>query len=187
MTLTLGSMFSGYGGLDLAVERVFGAETRWVAEVDPAPSKILDRWFPGIPNLGDVTTVDWGEIEPVDIISGGSPCQDISGAGKKAGMTEGTRSNLWVAMREAISIIQPEWVVWENVRGAYSAKATSEVELEEGLLGEIPKTGRPLRAIGRVLGDLADCGYDAQWRGVRAADAGAPHIRYRAFVLAHRR
>ena len=123
--------------------------------------------------------------EPVDIISGGSPCQDLSLAGKRRGMTEGTRSNLWESMREGIATIKPKYVVWENVRGALSAGAVSEMEQSEGHLGA---AGNPnLRALGRVLGDLADLGLDAEWRGIRAADVGAPHGRFRIFILATHR
>lgn len=185
MILTIGSLCSGYGGLDLAVESFFGARTSWFSEFDPAPSKILARHWPGVPNLGDMTVIDWATVEPVDIIAGGTPCQDLSGAGKRAGMTEGTRSNLWVQMREAVAVIRPKYVVWENVRGAYSAYAVSEVESETGLLGGYGPDRPALRALGRVLGDLSDLGYDTQWVGVRAADVGAPHGRFRVFVLAH--
>lgn len=83
--MKLGSMFSGYGGLDLAVSDVFDADTAWVVEFDPAPSKILAERFPGVPNLGDVTAVDWTKAEPVEVLAGGSPCQDVSGAGHRAG------------------------------------------------------------------------------------------------------
>lgn len=171
----------------MAVEEVFDAELTWYAEFEDAPSKIMAHHWPGVPNHRDVTTVDWSQVEPVDIISGGSPCQDLSAAGRRAGMTEGTRSNLWVSMREAIATIKPTYVVWENVRGAYSAKASSASDLEpsDGSMGA--GAGDNLRALGRVLGDLADLGYDCQWRGLRAADVGAPHGRYRVFILATRR
>jgi DNA (cytosine-5)-methyltransferase 1 len=182
--MKIGSLCSGYGGLDLAAERYFDAETAWFAEFDPAPSKVLAAHWPDVPNLRDITTVDWASVEPVDILTGGTPCQDLSAAGRRRGMTEGTRSNLWVQMREAIAVIRPAIVVWENVRGAYSARADSAVESEPGLLGEW--TGRPpLRALGRVLGDLSELGFDAEWVGIRAADAGAPHGRFRVFVVAH--
>jgi DNA (cytosine-5)-methyltransferase 1 len=180
--MRLGELFAGYGGLGLAVEEVFGAELAWVSEWEPAPSKILAHHWPDVPNYGDVTKIDWAAVEPVDIISGGSPCQDLSLAGKRRGMTEGTRSNLWESMREGIATIKPKYVVWENVRGALSAGAVSELEQSEGRLGD---SGSPnLRAIGRVLGDLADLGYDAEWRGLRAADVGATHNRFRVFLLA---
>lgn len=189
--LRVGALFAGYGGLELALQQVFGAvNLAWVSEVDPAACRILATRFPGVPNLGDVTTVNWATAAPVDVLTGGSPCQDLSQAGKRAGMTEGTRSNLWVAMREAIAITRPRFVVWENVRGAYSACAQSEVDSE---LGRCPRCLDPdtstrhaphLRALGRVLGDLSSLGYDAAWTGLRAADVGAPHGRFRVFVLA---
>lgn len=186
MTLRLGELFAGYGGLGMAVEEVFGAELAWVSEWEAAPSKILAHHWPHLPNHGDVTKIDWANIEPVDIISGGSPCQDLSLAGKRRGMADGTRSNLWESMREGIATIRPRYVVWENVRGSLSAEATSASDMEhrEGFLGE--RRGH-LRALGRVLGDLADLGYDAEWRGLRAADVGAPHGRFRVFILAVRR
>jgi DNA (cytosine-5)-methyltransferase 1 len=187
MTLTLGELFAGYGGLGRAVEQVFGAELRWYSEFDPAPSAIMAHHWPDAPNLGDITKVDWPSVEPVDIISGGSPCQDLSAAGRRRGMTEGTRSNLWAQMREAIAVIKPRYVVWENVRGAYSATAISDLEPCPGCVGDT-RNGKPaLRAFGRVLGDLSDLGYDCQWRGLRAADVGAPHGRFRVFILARRR
>ena len=86
--LTIGSLFSGYGGLDMAAEEVFGARTAWVSDVDKGACKILAHRYPGVPNLGDITTVDWSAVEPVDIITGGSPCQDLSHAGRRAGMSD---------------------------------------------------------------------------------------------------
>src|SRR5690625_2088191 len=182
--MKIGSLFSGYGGLDIAVEHHFNAETVWHAEFEDAPSKVLAHHWPGIPNLHDVSLVDWSAVEPVDIITGGFPCQDVSLAGRRAGMTESTRSNLWGAMRTAIETIRPQYAVIENVRGLLSATAQSDSDLEQrpGCIGDEPNV--TLRAIGRVLGDLADIGYDAQWHGLRAADIGAPHGRYRVFILA---
>jgi gp69 len=87
-TLKAGEMFAGYGGLALAVSSVFGAKTAWLCEVDKYASEVLEHRFPDVPNLGDVTAVDWGSVEPVDIIAGGSPCQDVSVAGGRAGMSE---------------------------------------------------------------------------------------------------
>ena len=179
----IGSLFAGYGGLDLAVSSVLDAEPAWFSEHDEGPAKILSHRFPGIPNHGDITMIDWQAVEPVDILTGGSPCQDLSHAGRRAGMTEGTRSNLWVAMREAIAQLQPSLVVWENVGGAFSAAASSEVEPCPGCVGD--GSGVHLRALGRVLGDLATLGYDARWVALRAADVGAPHGRLRVFLAAH--
>lgn len=175
---THGSICAGIGGLDLAVNAVFGTQTSWMVEFDKHASKVLDVRFPGVPNLGDLTKIDWTQVEPVYVMSGGTPCQDLSHAGRRAGMREGTRSGLWESMREGIAILRPQYVVWENVKGALSAKASSDVERVEGRVGG-------LRALGRVLGDLASLGYDARWGVVRASDAGAPHRRERVFVLAH--
>lgn len=184
--LTAGELCAGYGGLALAVSQVFNARTAWVAEFDQAPSRILKTRFPGVPNLGDITAVDWSKVEPVDILAGGTPCQDVSVAGRRLGMKDGTRSNLWIAMRDAIKIIRPTWVIWENVQGALSAKASSESDVEpgQGLMGDRPD-GPSLRALGRVLGDLTALGYDTEWRVIRASEGGAPHQRARVFVLAH--
>ena len=183
MSARIGGLCFGYGGLDLAVQQVIpDADLAWYAEFDKGASKIGAHRFPGVPNHGDMTKIDWSAVEPVDILTGGTPCQDLSHAGKRAGMTEGTRSNLWVAMRDAIATIKPSLVVWENVGGAYSAEATSELESCPGCVGDGP--GVHLRALGRVLGDLASLGFDAEWRGLRAADVGAPHGRLRVFVVA---
>lgn len=178
------SLCTGYGGIDLALEAVLGARTVAVADIDPGAIKILNHRYPGTPNLGDITTTNWSRwVGRVDVISGGTPCQDLSNAGRRAGMTEGTRSNLWVAMREAIATIRPALVVWENVRGAYSAAADSEVEPCTGCVGD-PINGTLLRALGRVLGDLSSLGYDTCWYGLRASDVGAAHHRFRVFVFA---
>jgi DNA (cytosine-5)-methyltransferase 1 len=166
----------------MGVQAVYGGSIAWVSDIDKGANKILAHRFPGVPNLGDITTVDWSQVEPVDILTGGSPCQDLSHAGRRAGLTEGTRSNLWVAMREAIAQLRPATVVWENVRGAFSAAADSEVEPCAGCVGD--GSGVHLRALGRVLGDLSDLGYDCRWHGLRAADVGAPHGRFRVFVVA---
>lgn len=226
--MTVGALFAGYGGIELAVHDVLDAEPAWFVEFDKAPSAILAHHWPGVPNYGDVTKTKWspdcpscgaltrvrwfagapveyvcsgcGEHHalslrdqqeretgvpipaPVDIITGGSPCQDLSHAGKRAGMKAGTRSGLWASMCDAIDIIRPRLVIWENVRGALSAPADSAVEPCPLCVGDNP--GVSLRALGRVLGDLAELGYDAAWYGLRAADVGAPHGRWRVFVLA---
>lgn len=184
MTLTIGSLFSGYGGLDLAVEAVTGARPAWFVEFDEAPAKILAHHWPDVPNYGDVTKVDWSAMPKVDIITGGSPCQDLSAAGKRAGMTEGTRSNLWVNMREAINIIRPRLVVWENVLGALSAKATSDSDLEPGARPMGNQPDGHLRALGRVCGDLAEIGYNTRWTTLRVSQLGGCHHRARVFLIA---
>jgi DNA (cytosine-5)-methyltransferase 1 len=184
VSCTIGSLFTGYGGLDMGVAAALGeSRVAWTSDIDKGACKAIAHHHPDTPNLGDITTIDWATVEPVDVITGGSPCQDLSAAGQRAGMTTGTRSNLWVAMREAIAILQPRLVVWENVRGAYSAPADSGVEPCPGCVGDRP--GVSMRALGRVLGDLSELGYDAVWHGLRAADVGAPHARFRVFVVAY--
>jgi DNA (cytosine-5)-methyltransferase 1 len=181
--MRIGGLFSGYGGLEMAARSVFGGTVAWHSEIDPAASKILARHWPDVPNLGDITTVDWTQVEPVDVLTGGSPCQDVSAAGKRAGMRAGTRSGLWAAMTDAIDALRPPVVVWENVRGVLSAEADSALEPCPGCVGDMDD-GAVLRALGRVLGDLSDLGYDCEWHGLRAADIGAPHGRFRVFVVA---
>jgi DNA (cytosine-5)-methyltransferase 1 len=184
--MKIGSLFSGYGGLDLAVTEVTGAEVVWHCEWDDAPSKILKKHFPGVPNYKDVSQVDFTQVEPVDILTGGFPCQDLSLAGKRAGLKDGTRSGLWSEFARAIDELKPRLVVIENVRGILSATAHSDLEYCAWCMGEA--NGEPsLRALGAVLGSLADLGYDARWVGLRAADAGAPHSRFRIFILGIRR
>jgi DNA (cytosine-5)-methyltransferase 1 len=98
--MKIGSLFSGYGGLDMAVSKVTGAEVVWHCEIDQAPAKILEKNFPGVPNYGDITKIDFSQIEQVDILTGGFPCQDLSLAGKRAGLQNGTRSGLWVFLKD---------------------------------------------------------------------------------------
>lgn len=183
---TIGSLFTGYGGLDMGIAMALdpGARVEWTSDVEPGPCRLAEVRWPGTPNLGDITRVDWDAVEPVDIICGGSPCQDLSLAGRRAGMASGTRSGLWESMFEAIKTLRPRLVVWENVRGALTSGAFSLVESEQGLLGN-RADGPLLRAAGRVVGDLASIGYDAQWCVARASDVGAPHQRERLFVTGH--
>lgn len=183
---TIGSLFTGYGGLDMGVAMAVDPDARvaWTSDVEKGPCRLAQVRWPDTPNLGDITQINWDEVEPVDIICGGSPCQDLSLAGKRAGMASGTRSGLWESMAAAVETIRPRLVVWENVLGALSARAYSPVESEPGMLGD-RATGPALRAAGRVAGDLASIGYSSAWRIVRASDAGAPHQRARLFLVGH--
>lgn len=183
---TIGSLFTGYGGLDMGVAMALDPDARvaWTSDVEPGPCKLAAVRWPNTPNLGDITQINWADVEPVDIICGGSPCQDLSLAGKRAGMATGTRSGLWESMAAAIKTIRPRLVVWENVQGALSARAYSPMESEPAMLGA--GTNGPLvRAAGRVVGDLASLGYSSAWRVVRASDAGAPHQRARFFLIGY--
>lgn len=196
---SIGSLFSGYGGLDLAVEHVFNARTVWFSEISPVQRVFAHHW-PDAPNLGDITAINWGQVPPVDILCGGFPCQDVSTVGKMAGIAPGTRSGLWPHMADAIDHLRPELVVIENVRGLLSATAvhaTLEGAFNATLTTATVRnlasrtwdlgdgTTRPLRALGAILGDLADLRYDAQWVGIPASDVGAPHPRFRIFILAY--
>jgi len=183
MTVTYGELFAGYGGMYLGLGSVFPGRLAWYSEFAKAPAKVMHHHHPESPNLGDVTTVDWSSVEPVNILTGGTPCQDLSSAGKRAGMREGTRSGLWASMVNAIDTLHPDLVVWENVRGATSASADSAVEFCQGCMGDRPEH-TALRALGRVLGDLASLRYDAWWIGLPASDIGAAHRRFRLFVFA---
>lgn len=183
---TIGSLFTGYGGLDMGVAMALDPDARvaWTSDVEKGPCRLAQVRWPDTPNLGDITQINWADVEPVDIICGGSPCQDLSLAGKRAGMATGTRSGLWESMAAAIETIRPRLVVWENVLGALSARAYSPVESEPTMLGN--RAAQPaLRAAGRVAGDLATLGYDCRWAVIRASDAGAPHQRARFFLIGH--
>ncbi|MFF7365654.1 DNA cytosine methyltransferase [Streptomyces sp. NPDC008125] len=189
--LRIGSLFTGYGGLDMGVQMVLGGEVVWHCQYDPEDqhqyaARILAHHWPAVPNLGDITRVDWqrvlDELGPIDVLIGGFPCTDLSSAGKRAGLMTGTRSGLWSYMLRAAEILRPRLVVIENVRGILSTQASSGVDpcpccLEHA--GSQPL----LRALGAVLGDMADIGLDAEWEGIRASDVGAPHERFREFVL----
>jgi len=179
--LQSGELFAGVGGLGMAVDEVFGSSPAWFAEYDAAPSKVLAYRYPQVPNYGDVTKL----IDPpkVDILAGGFPCQDVSLAGARRGMKNGTRSGLWSEYARIIDTVRPDWVVIENVRGLISARADSEVEPCPWCVGDGADEYH-LRALDAVLADLSRLGFDAEWVGLRAADIGAPHGRYRFIILA---
>ena len=181
MTPRIGSLFTGTGMLDLAVQSIFGGEVVWHCEFDAAASKVLAHHWPDIPNLGDITAVDWTAVEPVDIVCGGFPCQDVSAAGQKAGLHPDTRSGLWSYMAEAVNVLKPSVVIIENVRGLLSAKAHRSTMESDDPAVDVPV----LRAAGAVLGDLAQIGYDARWKVVAASDVGSCHRRERVFIVAH--
>jgi len=167
-------------GLEIGIARVLNTSTRWVADYEPpkkgrpqkqSAAKVLDHRFPDVPNLGDITIVNWSTTAPVKVVCGGTPCQDVSVAGALAGMRDGTRSGIWASMVEAINHHRPTLVIWENVRGALSAGADSNVEPCPICVGDDDPTH--LRALGRVLGDLSELGYDAAWVCLRASDVGS--------------
>jgi DNA (cytosine-5)-methyltransferase 1 len=158
--MTFGSLFSGIGGIDLGLERA-GMKCQWQVEIDPFCRKVLAKHWPNVERYEDVRAVGSGTLGPVDVIAGGFPCQDVSVAGKKAGIKEGTRSGLWFEFHRIICELRPRYVFVENVPGL----------LTDGM--------------GRVLSDLAESGYDAEWEVLSAADVGAPHLRKRVFIVAY--
>ena len=153
--MKVGSLFSGYGGLDMAV----GGELAWYSEIEPAACKILKQHNPGIQNLGDIKKVNWSKVDPVDVITGGYPCQPFSQAGLRKG--ESDERHLWPFVRDAICELRPKYAVLENVSGHLT-------------LG-----------FANVLADLASIGFNARWTVVRASDVGAVHARKRLFFVAY--
>ncbi|WP_436786318.1 DNA cytosine methyltransferase [Yinghuangia sp. YIM S10712] len=189
----IGSLCSGYGGLDMAASAVLGADVAWHCQYEPPDRKgrpdrkqhaarILAHRWPGVPNHGDITRVDWHQVAPVAALTAGFPCQDVSAAGHRAGIAPGTRSGVWAHVAHAVAVLRPGLVFIENVEGLLSAKADrgmAPADADVAAAGE-----HALRALGCVLGDLADLGFDARWCRVRASDLGACHQRSRVFVLA---
>jgi DNA (cytosine-5)-methyltransferase 1 len=159
--LRIGSLCTGIGGLDLAVEAVLGGRLCWYAETDPHARKVLTARWPEVVNLGDIRTVDWAGVAPVDIVTAGFPCQDISNAGKRAGIT-GRHSSVWTAVTAAVRALLPPLVFVENVAALLR------------------------RGLDVVHADLAASGYDTRWVCLRACDVGAAHRRDRLFLLAAR-
>ena len=156
--MKIGSLCTGYGGLDMAVEAYFNAEMVWCAENDKYASELIKTRF-NKPNLGDIKQITWEAVERIDILTAGYPCQPFSHAGYRKGIDD--ERHIWPHIIKAISILRPSIVILENVRGHLSLGFTS------------------------VLGDLAKNGYDAKWQIVRASDVGAPHQRARLFIIAY--
>src|SRR5579859_914262 len=151
--LRIGSLCTGYGGLDLAAMAVFGGKLDWCADNDRHVSIILAARYPNAPNLGDLTSLDWYTVPPVDILCAGFPCQDISFSGRGAGIEKGVRSGIWKNISTGVRELRPKLIIVENVAAIRS------------------------RGLNRVLGDLAALGYDASWTSLRASDVGAAHRR----------
>jgi DNA (cytosine-5)-methyltransferase 1 len=158
--ITFGSLFAGIGGLDLGLERA-SMTCKWQVEIDPFCRKVLQKHWPNVPKYEDVRNVGKHNLEPVDLIAGGFPCQDISEANANGKGLEGELSGLWWQFRRIIGELQPRYAIVENV-----ANITN-------------------RGIGAVLGSLATIGYDAEWQVVSACAFGAPHTRARMYFVAY--
>jgi DNA (cytosine-5)-methyltransferase 1 len=157
--LNVGSLFAGIGGFDLGFERA-GMHTAWQVEQDPYCRAVLARHFPDAERFEDVRDVGAHNLAPVDLICGGFPCQDISVAGRGEGI-DGARSGLWSEYARIVGELRPRYVVVENVAALLR------------------------RGLGRVLGDLAALGYDAEWDCIPASAVGAPHRRDRLWLVAY--
>jgi DNA (cytosine-5)-methyltransferase 1 len=159
---TFGSLFSGIGGIDLGLQRA-GFELKWQVEKDEFCQKVLAKHWANTPRYGDVRGLDAKTLAPVDLIAGGFPCQPHSLAGSRNASAD--ERDLWGEFARIIRELRPVWVLAENVMGLLSS--------EDGDF------------FGKVLRDLATCGYDAQWFVLSAAQFGAPHLRERVFIVAH--
>jgi DNA (cytosine-5)-methyltransferase 1 len=159
-TLKVLDLFSGIGGFSLGLERAGGFETSAFCEINKNAQKVLKKHWPNVPIFEDVTTLKGEQLGTIDVICGGFPCQDISLAGKGAGL-EGARSGLWFEFHRLIKEIKPSWVIAENVAALRS------------------------RGLDQVLRSLAEIGYDAEWHCIPASAVGAPHQRDRVWIVAY--
>ena len=199
MMLTLGSLFDGIGGFPLAGV-MCGIRPVWSSEIEPFPLKVTAARFPQMKQLGSVTDIDGGAVEPVDIITFGSPCQDLSVAGKQLGIHEGQRSNLFF---EAVRIIKemrtadeargrtgkhirPRFAVWENVPGAFSSNKGADFKaVLEALAGVIEAdVSIPQPKRWDTGGGIVGNGWSLAWRVYDAQYWGVPQRRKRIYLVA---
>jgi len=159
LEITFGSLFAGIGGFDLGFERA-GMVCKWQVEIDDYANRVLAKHWPNVHRERDIRECGSHNLKAVDVICGGFPCQDISYAGQGAGL-DGERSGLFFEAVRVVRELRPKIVVLENVAALLT------------------------RGLDRVLGTLAEIGYDAEWHCIPAAAVGAPHIRDRVFVLAY--
>ena len=193
MKMKLGSLFDGSGGFPLA-GALAGIEPVWAAEVEPYPIAVTRSRFPQMMHLGSVTGVHGDKVQPVDVITFGSPCQDLSVAGKRAGIHDGQRSNLFFEairiikeMREATNGRYPAFAVWENVPGAFSSNKGEDFRcvLEEfvRVSAEI-SVPRPAGERWPQSGEIVGDGYSVAWRQLDAQYWGVPQRRKRIYLVA---
>lgn len=172
MKLRVLDLFSGIGGFSLGLERTGGFETVAFCEIEEFPRRVLAKHWPGVPCYHDVRTLTADVLRrdgiAVDVITGGFPCQDISHAGRKRGIGDGTRSGLYSEVIRLACELRPKFIILENVAALFSGPSE-----------------RPGWWLGRVLGDLAEIGYDAEWHGIRAGTLGLPQERDRIWILAY--
>lgn len=186
--LTLGSLFDGIGGWLIAAKR-YGIRPVWASEIEPFPIQVTKKWHPEVEHLGDVTKLDGGQLPPVDIICAGSPCQDLSVAGRMKGL-EGERSGLFrnavrlfQQMRAATNGTKGRFFVWENVVGAMQSNRGHDFR---SVLEEISQTKIPMPRSGRWAGAGMVRGKSCTivWRIIDAQFWGVPQRRRRIFLVA---
>lgn len=183
MSLTLGSLFDGIGGFPLAGSRA-GIVPVWASEIDKSCQKVTAYHFPDMVQLGDITKLDGRKLSPVDIITGGSPCQDLSVAGKQAGL-KGERSGLFLEMMRIVNEMRseagkPRYVVWENVPGAFSSNRGEDFKsVLEAFVGDQVPMPRRWEPAGLARGRRGcSC-----WRVLDAQYFGVPQRRRRIFLV----
>jgi len=166
-------LFSGIGGFSLGLERTGGFETVAFCEIEPFPRRVLAKHWPEVPCYDDVRTLTAARlaadgITGINVITGGFPCQDISLAGKQAGIGEGTRSGLFSEIIRLARELRPDFIILENVAALLSGPSN-----------------QPGAWFGRILGDLAEVGYDAEWHCIPASYVGCRQLRDRVWVVAY--
>lgn len=192
--MKLCSLFDGSGGFPLA-GMMCGIEPVYASEVEPFPIAVTHKRFPNMKHLGDVSKVNGAELEPVDVITFGSPCQDLSVAGKRAGLENGERSSLFFQairiikeMRDSTNGRYPRFAVWENVKGAFSSNGGEDFRavlesfcrvVDETVSIPRPDKNRWLNA-GEILGDT----FSLAWRLLDAQYFGVPQRRQRIYLVA---
>jgi DNA (cytosine-5)-methyltransferase 1 len=198
MTMKLGSLFDGSGTAPLAAS-ILGWSPVWASEIEPYPVAVTNARFPSLKHMGDITQINGAEIEPVDVIAGGSPCQDLSIAGKQAGLTGGNKSHLFFQMtrivremRDATNGKYPRFVVWENVPGAFSSNQGKDflavVEAFCAIANDrvsipAPERDRTGQLVWRNAGAVVGAGWSFAWRVVDAQYWGVPQRRRRIYAV----
>lgn len=190
---TIGSLFDGAGGFPFAAE-LCGGKALWASEIEKFPVAVTTKRFPEMKHLGDVTKIDGHKIDPVDVITFGSPCQDLSVAGKQKGLA-GERSGLFAEairiieeMREKTNGIYPAFAVWENVPGAFSSNKGEDFRSVLEKFCQVKDCNaiipRPAKGKWSDAGEIVGDGYSVAWRVLDAQFWGVPQRRRRIFLVA---
>lgn len=196
--MRLGSLFDGSGTAPLAAS-MCGIDPVWASEIEPYPIRVTKARFPGMKHLGSITEINGADVVPVDIICGGSPCQDLSVAGKQAGLHNGERSHLFFEMTRIIAEMRgatngkyPRYIVWENVPGAFSsnkgrdflAVLQSFAEIADPDVHVPEPESKSGRLAWKYAGEIVGDGWSVAWRTVDAQYWGVPQRRRRIYLVA---